>query len=383
MIAQTVGARWWRRVSLPWSSVAQSDTERPATEAAQHRRIWRVGLTPASAVLMVGAVVAAFVLRDAFVAAHRIVGWVVACAVVALLVGALVEIVERVLPRWMSVIVVLIGIFAVAGGVLAGLVYDMLDSLDELRTTAPEAAAALEDRFGWASDIGAANRVQSFVDELNDRVREDTVSRVAGTAPTYLVTGILMLFLLFSGRRYFDAFVMQFPSERRDTIRTVATSGAVRGRRYLLFAIAHSLVNGVIVGLLCWTLDLPAALSLGFFVGTFTIIPMIGVIIGGVPALLLAFGAEGTSTGVVVLIVLLLLQFAEVSIVRPWVDPRTVRLGPAAATIVGLLGFELYGIGGAVYGIALTVIALAALDAAGHDDEEEKEKKEEDTAVRS
>ena len=49
----------------------------------------------------------------------------------------------------------------------------------------------------------------------------------------------------------------------------------------------------------------------------------------------------------------------------PWVDPRTVRLGPAAPIIVGLLGFDLYGIGGAIYGIALTVIGFAALDAVG------------------
>ena len=30
-----------------------------------------------------------------------------------------------------------------------------------------------------------------------------------------------------------------------------------------------------------------------------------------------------------------------------------------------MLGFELYGIGGAIYGIALAVLALAALDAVG------------------
>ena len=348
--------------------MSQSDTKPSASAPASHVHVRRVGLTPASAVLIVGAVVTAFVLRDAFVAAHRIVGWVVACAVVALLIGALVELAERLLPRWISVIVVLIGIAAIVGGVMIGLITDVLDSLDELKTTAPDAAAGLEQRFAWASDVGVADRVQSFVDEFSDRVRERTVSRVAGTAPTYLITGILMLFLLFSGRRYFDAFVMQFPSDRRNPIRTVATSGAVRGRRYLLIAIAHSLVNGVVVGLVCWTLDLPAALSLGVFVGTFTIIPVVGVLIGGIPALLLAFGTEGPASGVFVLVVLLLLQAIEVAIVRPRVDPRTVRLGPAAATIVGLLGFELYGPGGAVYGIALTVITLAALDAAGHDD---------------
>ena len=65
------------------------------------------------------------------------------------------------------------------------------------------------------------------------------------------------------------------------------------------------------------------------------------------------------------LVVLLALQTVEAVIVRPWVDPRTVRLGPAAPIIVGLLGFELYGIGGAIYGIALTVIAFAAMDTIG------------------
>ena len=58
----------------------------------------------------------------------------------------------------------------------------------------------------------------------------------------------------------------------------------MRGRRYLLIALAHSIANGVLVGLVCWRLDLPAALSLGVVVGAFTILPLIGVLVGGVPA---------------------------------------------------------------------------------------------------
>ena len=215
-------------------------------------RVWHAGLTPASAVLIVGAVVAAFVLRNMFVEAHRIVGWVVACAIVALLIDELVDVVERVLPRWISVIVVLLGVLAIVAGVTIGVANNVLDSLDELQTTAPKAAAGLEERYDWARDIGVAGRVEAFVDELNDRIRERAVTAVAGTVPTYLVTGILMLFLLSYGRRYFEAFVTQFHEDRRDDIRTVATAGALRGRRYLLIALAHSLANGVLVGLLCW-----------------------------------------------------------------------------------------------------------------------------------
>jgi putative heme transporter len=328
-------------------------------------RVWHAGLTPGSAALIVGAVVAAFVLRDTFVAAHRTIGWVVACAIVALLIDPLVDVVDRLLPRWISVIVVLVAVLAIVAGVTIGLANDLLDSLDELQTAAPEAAAGLEERFDWAADVGVADRVQAFIDELNERIRERAVSRVATTAPTYLVTGILMVFLLAYGRRYFDAFVGQFGEDRRDDIRTVGLAAALRGRRYLLIALAHSLVNGIIVGLLCWALDLPAALSLGVAVGVFTILPLIGVLVGGIPALLLAFGLEGMATGLVVLAVLVALQTVEALVVRPRVDDSTVRLGPAAPIVVGLLGFELYGLGGAIYGIALTVIGFAAVDAIG------------------
>ena len=82
-----------------------------ANEAGARRpppRILRAGLTPGSAALLVGAVVTAFVLAGAFELAHRTVGWVAACSVVALLVDPLVDAVARVLPRWLAVIVVLI-----------------------------------------------------------------------------------------------------------------------------------------------------------------------------------------------------------------------------------------------------------------------------------
>ena len=69
-------------------------------------------------------------------------------------------------------IVVLLGVIAIVGGVTIGLANDLLDSLDELQTTAPDAAAGLEEQFDWAADIGVGDRVQAFVDELNDRIHE-------------------------------------------------------------------------------------------------------------------------------------------------------------------------------------------------------------------
>ena len=336
-----------------------------ATEGAARRvRVQRTGLTASSAFLLVGAVVTAFVARDAFVAAHRTIGWVVACAIVALLIDPVVDLVQRVMPRWLAVIVVLIGLLAVIGAVAAGLASDLVDSLEELSESAPAAAADLERQHDVLADVNFAQRIEEFVDEMDDRVRRDALSTATATLPAYVVTGILMLFLLAYGRRYFDGFVEQLPRARQAGMRSVGRQAALRGRRYLLVVLAHSVVNGVVLGLTCWWIGVPAAFALGFAVGALTAIPLIGVLVGGIPAALLAFGLEDWA-GFVVVAVLVILQAVEAAVVRPVVDTRTVRVGPTVAVIVALLGFELYGVGGAVYGVALAVIGLAALDELG------------------
>jgi predicted PurR-regulated permease PerM len=322
-------------------------------------------VTPTSVAIVVAAVIVALILSNAFEAAHTTLGWVVACSVVALLLDPLVGFVDRFLPRLLSVILVLLAVVTVVAGVTIGLASDLNTSLEELRDAAPEAAQELEERYDVAREIGVADRVESFIKDLDENVRSDALTAAAETVPTYVVTGILMLFILGYGRRYFAAFVDQFAPQRRPLLRSVLSGAARRGQRYLLAVLAHSIVNGVIFGTTCSLVGLPASRSLGIAVGFFTLFPLIGVLVGGIPALLLAFGLDGWGTGFIVLAVLIALQLVEALIVRPFVDVRTVRLGPTVAIVVALLGFELYGIGGAVYGVALAVIGLAALDELG------------------
>lgn len=325
-----------------------------------------IGITPAAAMLVVGAVVFAYITRNAFVAAHRTVGWVVACSIVALLVDPLVNALQRHLPRWLSIVAVVFGALGAFVGIFVGLAREVLDSLDVLEEAAPSAASGLEERYDWAADVDVSARVESFFESLHDEVRESALQRAIGTVPTYLVTGILMLFLLGYGRRYFLGFLQQFDDlERRRSVRQVVTRAAHAGRVYMLFALANAALNGLVFGLLCWALDLPAPLSLGAAVAAMSVLPLIGVLVGGTPALLLAFGSQSWYIGASTLVALVALQSVEALVVRPIVDARSVRVGPAIPIIVGLLAFELYGIGGAVYGVALAVLGLAALDAVG------------------
>jgi putative heme transporter len=331
-----------------------------------------VRFTPGAALLVTAAVVLSFLLRNAFVAAHQILGWVVACALVALLIDPVVNLVQRLLPRAVSVVVVIVTMIAIVAVILVGLTRELLASLDDLERAAPEAARGLEDRYDWAVDLGVTARVDDLLERINDAVRSETIDRAFGRLPTYLLTGVLMLFLLAYGRRYILGMLGLFDDlERRQLARRVLFLGARRGRLYILCTLVHSFVNGVIFGVACWLLDLAAPVSLGVAVALMTAIPLIGIIVGGVPALLLAFGSSGWTVGVTVAALLVTMQTVEALVVRPFVDRRSVRVGTTIAVVAALVAFDLYGIGAAICAVALAAIALAALDVYGtHRDDE-------------
>jgi predicted PurR-regulated permease PerM len=325
-----------------------------------------VRFTPGAALVVTVAVFLAFIVRDAFVDAHQIVGWVVACSIVALLVDPVVNLVDKVLPRALSVIVVVLGMLALIVVVVAGITRELLDSIDALKEAAPSAAQGLEDRYDWAVDVDVTGRVSDFVENLDDSVRQEAIGRTIGTLPTLLVTGVLMLFLLAYGRRYVLGLLGLFDDlERRQTARRVLFGAARLGRVYILASLAHALLTGLVFGVVCWLFDLPAPLSLGFAVALMTLVPLIGTIVGGIPALLLAFGSKTWAVGVTIALVLVAMQAAEVLWIRPSIDSRSVRLGPTVAIVVALIAFDLYGLGGALYAVAIAVLALAGLDVYG------------------
>ena len=122
---------------------------------------------------------------------------------------------------------------------------------------------------------------------------------------------------------------------------------------------------------MCWLLDLPAPVSLGAAVGVLTVIPLIGTFVGGLPALLLAFGSDSWPVGVTVLALLVVLQAIEVLVVRPtsttgpcaWAPPWRSSSPSSPSSCTAQVE--------PLYAIALAVLALAALDAYGAERDDE------------
>jgi predicted PurR-regulated permease PerM len=92
------------------------------------------------------------------------------------------------------------------------------------------------------------------------------------------------------------------------------------------------------------------------------LLPYLGIIVGGLPVLVLGFGVASGLEVAVAALVAVLLQVVEVLWWRPRVDRRSLHVGPAVPVVVAILGYGIYGIGGALYGCVLAVLGLAVAD---------------------
>jgi predicted PurR-regulated permease PerM len=302
-------------------------------------------------------------------AARRVLGWAVASAVVAALLEPLVRWLDRFVPRVVAIIAGLLVVGALAGTVVGGILADLGNQFDRLREEAPRAAAKLEEseRFGEAAtNFRLEDRVEEVLDTLRDPTSGLASEQSANAASAYLVCAVLTAFFLSSGPGAGHAVLAQVREpERRDRLREVVRLAFLNGRAYVLFALVKALALGVLVTALCYWEDVPAPIVDGVTVAGLSVVPGFGIAVGGMVPLLLEAGLGEPGGALRLAVALLVLQVADSVFLRQVVVPRSLVVGPAAIVIGVIVGFEIYGIGGAIYAAILAIFGVALLDAAG------------------
>jgi putative heme transporter len=338
----------------------------PGHRPTEHRV---VRITARSAVVGVLVLVAGVVAQRIFVAAHRPLSWAAAAIVVAVLIDPIVDLLDRHIPRLAAVIVALL-VVGVATFAATYVAFDNLaDGLDRLGRAAEDAAERLEardDSVGdLARDIDATRRVDLFVDTLDERVTggDEVLVSTAGTAPTYLVGGILTLFLMSYGPRFARSAVNQLPSARqREAVTDVVTAALNRSRRAVFLMVGEGLVVGLLVTGIAYLLDLPSSAAIGFAAGLLAMLPHVGIVLGNLPLILLLLALRSDIAAIVAAVVVIACQLVDSYIVRRRISLYSVHVGLLVPWVVVLVGYAVYGVGGAAFALVFAVFGLAVLD---------------------
>jgi putative heme transporter len=142
--------------------------------------------------------------------------------------------------------------------------------------------------------------------------------------------------------------------DRRPALNLVDTAAAKLGG-YIRGQLLVMAVTGVGTAVGMMLLGVPFALPMGLLGFLAEAIPLAGPIIAGVPVLVLAF-LESPTTGLLMLVWLIVLQQLEGWLLYPIIQGRILSLSPLVVVLAVLAGATLYGVLGAV--IAVPIVAI-------------------------
>lgn len=320
-----------------------------------------------TAVIVTLLVLAIVVVRNVFVAAHQVLGWAVAAALLAVFISPVVRVLDVALPRVLAVVVS----FLVLIGSIVALIWTYSNAVRNevvrLREEGPELAEQIErraDRIGTlASDIGLADQVAEIADRLGDSVGSsgEALQTAALSAPPYLITLILTIFFLVFGPRLVDPGLDRLPDREGRRLRASLPEATRRAQFYVGAAFVQALVSGLAALAVVTALDAPAPGLFAIVAAAAALLPYLGFIVGWLPLVILGLALAPWYQVALIALLAVGLQAGEALGWRRFVDRRSLHLGPAIPIVVAVIGNAVYGIGGALCatGIAVLVVALA------------------------
>ena len=106
---------------------------------------------------------------------------------------------------------------------------------------------------------------------------------------------------------------------------------------------------------------MPLALPLGVLVFLGSFIPIVGALVTGAVAVLLALVANGSVNALIMLGIVLLVQQLESHILQPLVMGKAVSLHPVAVILAVAAGSYLAGIPGALFSVPILAVANSSI----------------------
>ncbi|MQY13454.1 hypothetical protein SRB5_36020 [Streptomyces sp. RB5] len=175
------------------------------------------------------------------------------------------------------------------------------------------------------------------------------------------IAAFTTIFLLYDGKRIWLWTLNFVPAPAREAVagagpRVWATlTGYVRGTVLVAF------VDAVFIGLGLFLLDVPLAVPLGVLVFLFAFVPILGALVSGSVAVVIAFVTNGLFTALLALGVVLLVQQIEGHVLQPFILGRMVRVHPLAVVLAVAAGTLIAGIAGAVVAVPLIAVVNTAV----------------------
>jgi predicted PurR-regulated permease PerM len=332
-------------------------------------------------VLVIAGVIALFVwLMTIF--SDILVPFLVGIVISALLVPISNRLQRHHVPKWLAVILSLLGGLAAVAALLWLVIDQIIASYPSLRDRTVSQFGNVRE-FVLSSGFGISQAdVDNWIKEATTWVQDNTgtiLSGVAsaGSSATHVFEALFIIlfttiFLLIDGKNVWRWTVRLFPRKARATVDGAGVAGWITLTSFIRVQIFVAFVDAVgiglgafIVGLFFGGMPLVIPIAAIVFLGAF--IPVVGAIVTGFLAVFVALIFNGPLAAVLVLGVVLLVQQIEGHILQPLVMGNAVKVHPLAVVLGVTAASGLAGIAGAFFAVPLiaTLNAMVTTIASG------------------
>ncbi|MGQ4553595.1 AI-2E family transporter [Dermabacteraceae bacterium CCM 9519] len=288
---------------------------------------------------------------------------VLIAALLASLLLPLVKLLTRhtFLPRSASAAVAMLGLVVLVGGMFTLAGRQLTSQWEDIEKAAIQGFRQVTDFAGNTFQLNDTT-LQNYVSQITDKLQENSGTILSGalsgfsTASNVLAGIIISLFTLFfllsGGERIWRWMVCLLPAEARipahESFRRgwQALSGYVRTQ--ILVAAVDAV--GIALGMVIVSLG-GYAVPIGLVVFLFSFIPIVGAIVSGAIAVLLALVLKGWVAALIVMAVVLVVQQLESNILQPFLMGQAVNLHPLAVFLGVAVGTLVAGIPGALFSV--------------------------------
>jgi predicted PurR-regulated permease PerM len=266
---------------------------------------------------------------------------------------------------WSSFIIFLL-VFAVISIMTGLIVTPLVIEAQAFLSNLPENLARLQAlavewkaRYPWLPDF--SELMQRLPSELNRLGRyfgpaAGVAARVFGGLATVVTIIFLAFYMLVEGPRVKEGFLAIFPRPQRGQVADVLEQVGAKFGGWVRGQLLLGVIIGAAAGIGMTAIDMPFALLLAIVAGLTELIPMVGPILGAIPAVFLALFQPMWKL-LFVVGWYAFIQQAEANFVVPRVMRLSVGLSPLLTIIALVLGAKLLGAVGAL----LAVPVAAAL----------------------
>lgn len=343
--APDIGARPDPVAAVPWGV-------RVAAEAG-----WRLLVLAGTVWVLMKVISAVQLVVFAFVAALLIT---------ALLQPTVARLKRLGLPRGLATVCTAVLGFVIMGLVGWFVVWQVMENVDTLSSQVQD---GIEDLRKWLLNSPfhvTEDQINDIAKSLREAVgansEEITSAGLEGvTVIVEAMTGILLamfstLFLLYDGPRIWKWFLKLVPAAARPGVAGAGPRAWRTLTAYVRGTVIVALIDAVFIGVGIYFLGVPMAVPLAVFIFLFAFIPLVGAVISGALAVVVALVTQGVFTAVMALIVVLAVQQIEGHILQPFILGRAVAVHPLAVVLSVAAGGMVAGIGGAVVAVPLVAV---------------------------